>query len=258
MSGQQSFVDALLDPEQPPPAGLTTWNGSDPAARFAVYRNNVVVSLIDALADTYPVTQKLVGEEFFRAMARLFVRAEPPRSRMLAFYGESFPAFIEHFPHAASVPYLADVARLEMLWVRAYHAADSVKLPANAIASALADADGLPDLRVGFQLSVGLVQSQYAVVSLWAAHQGIADISTIDPYVPENALVFRPHLDVEVIHLNAGAGDLVAHLLQGVSLDAATEQARPTHADFDLADILGLLIRQHAISSLKTSGRTHP
>ena len=258
MSGQQSFACALLDPEQPPPAGLTTWNGSDPAARFAVYRNNVVVSLIDALADTYPVTQELVGEEFFRAMTRLFVRAEPPHSPVLAFYGESFPAFIEHFPPAASVPYLANVARLEMLRVRAYHAADVAELPAEAITRALVDADELPELLIGLHPSVGLVRSQYAVASLWAAHQGIADISAVDPYTPENVLVIRPHLDVEVIRLNSGASDFVAHLLQGASPGFAAEQTSQTHADFDLASILGLLIRQHAISSMKTSRRAHP
>jgi len=256
VNGQQEFFDALLNPGQAAPTCLTTWNGSDPAARFAVYRNNVVVSLIDALADTYPVTQELVGEEFFRAMARLFVNAEPPRSRMLAFYGETFPAFIEHFPPVASVPYLADIARLEMLRVRAYHAADEAALAADAIALALADIEGLPDLLVEVHPSVGLVQSQYAVVSLWAAHQEVADISTVDPYVPENSLVVRPYLDVEVIRLNSGAADFVARLLHRQSLGFAAEQASQSHADFDLAGILGLLIQSHAISSMKTSGKT--
>lgn len=258
MNGQQEFFDALLDPAQPPPAWLTTWNGSDPAARFGVYRNNVVVSLIDALADTYPVTQELVGEEFFRAMARLFVGAEPPRARMLAFYGETLPAYIEHFPPAASVPYLADVGRLEMLRVRAYHAADRAELSADAITLALADTNGLPDLLVELHPSVGLVQSRHAVVSLWAAHQGVTDISAVDPYVPENALVIRPHLDVEVIRLNAGAADFVARLLQGQSLGYSAEHASQAHADFDLAGILGLLVRSHAVSSMQTSKRTQP
>lgn len=53
MSHQQAIAAALLDPAQPCPPGLTTWNGSDPAHRFAVYRNNVIVSLVDALADTF-------------------------------------------------------------------------------------------------------------------------------------------------------------------------------------------------------------
>lgn len=73
------FAAALLDPARPAPAGLTSWNGSDPAQRFAVYRNNVTVSLIDALADTFPVVQALVGVDFFRTMAREFVRATSTR-----------------------------------------------------------------------------------------------------------------------------------------------------------------------------------
>ena len=54
MNNQAAFAQALLDPDLPCPSGLCTWNGSDPARRFAVYRNNVVVSLIDALADIVP------------------------------------------------------------------------------------------------------------------------------------------------------------------------------------------------------------
>jgi hypothetical protein len=258
MNGQQAFFEALLDPAQPPPSGLTAWNGSDPATRFAVYRNNVVASLIDALADTCPVTQELVGEAFFRAMAREFVLAEPPRSRVLAFYGQSFPDFVERFPPAASVPYLADVARLEMLRVHAYHAADSAALSTEAIAEAMTDADALPDLLLELHPSVGLLHSQYAVVSLWAAHQGIIELASVDPHVAEHALVVRPDLEVEVLELDAGASDFVAHLLQGETLGSAAEQAGRTHAEFDLARILGLLIQKQAISSMNTSRRNPP
>lgn len=257
MNGQQQFFRALLDPGQPPPAGLSTWNDSDPAVRFAVYRNNVLVSLIDALSDTYPVTQQLVGDAFFRAMARLFVSAEPPRSPVLAFYGESFPDFIERFPPASSVPYLADVARLEMLRVRAYHAADADALPADAIAQALDDPDSLPELRLGFHPSLGLLRSPYAVVSLWAAHQGGADISTVDPLVAESALVIRPALDVAVMRLVPRASDFVAHLLHGESLGSSVEKASDGDADLDLTDILGLLIREQAITSIERSRKVH-
>ncbi|MFA7290739.1 MAG: DNA-binding domain-containing protein, partial [Rhodocyclaceae bacterium] len=133
------FAAALLDPAQPAPAGLITWNGSDPAQRFGIYRNNVMVSLIEALADTFPVVQTLVGEEFFRAMAREFVRVSPPVSPVLAYYGDEFPAFVEHFPPAASLPYLADVARLEYARVLAFHAADSVPLATETLMAQLAD-----------------------------------------------------------------------------------------------------------------------
>lgn len=137
MNDQALFAAALLDPDAPCPDGLTTWNGSDPARRFAVYRNNVIVSLIDALADTFPVTLELVGEAFFRAMAGIFVRRTPPRSTLLVDYGSGLPTFIERFEPAHPVPYLADVARLEMLRVRAFHAADADPLTLDQIAQAL-------------------------------------------------------------------------------------------------------------------------
>lgn len=252
MSGQQEFFDALRDPAHPIPVGLTTWNGSDPAVRFAVYRNNVIVSLIDALADSYPVTQELVGEKFFRAMARLYVDAEPPRSRMLVFYGTSFPDFIEHFPPATSVPYLSDVARLEMMRVQAYHAAECAILPADAIAQLLVNVDQLPNLLIRFHPSVGLLRSQYAAASLWAAHQGIADIATVDPEVAESVLVMRPHADVEVIRVSASAADFIALLLDGTTLGIAVERVSFAHSDVDLSYMLSLIVQKQLISSITT------
>lgn len=250
MSAQQSFVAALLDPALACPEGLTAWNGSNPAVRFGVYRNNVVVSLIDALADTYPVTQALVGEPFFRAMAGIFVRLEPPQLRVLAFYGESLPVFIEHFPPAASVPYLADVARLEMARVRAYHASDAAAITLDAITQALADPEELQALCLTLHPSAALLRSRHAVASLWAAHQGICDLSSIDPDLPESMLVIRPDLDVSVIRLKPGAAAFVAQLLQGEPLGSAAAQAVQSDPDFDLTETLGLLIHQHAISTL--------
>src|SRR5258707_7002615 len=82
-------------------------------ARYNVYRNNVTVSLIDALADIYPAVQRITGAEFFRAMARFHVRATPPTSPLLFEYGRDFPAFIEGYEYAQAMPWLADTARIE-------------------------------------------------------------------------------------------------------------------------------------------------
>ena len=108
-----------------------------------------------------------------------------------------------------------------------------------------------------FHPSLALLRSPYAVVSLWAAHQGGADISTVDPLVVESALVIRPGLDVAVMRLARGASDFVAHLLHGESLGSSVEQARDGDADFDLTDILGLLIREQAITSIERSRKVH-
>lgn len=250
MSDQRLFATALLDPDAPCPAGLTAWNGSDPARRFAVYRNNVVVSLIDALADTFPVTLELVGEAFFRAMAGLFVRATPPGSVLLAEYGAGFPAFIERFEPARSVPYLADMARLELLRVRAFHAADADPISPERIARALADPERLPALRATCHPSLGVLRSDYAVVSLWAAHQGHGDLAQVDPFVPESALIVRVGLEVQVVALPPGGDTLTASLADGLPLGQAAALALAAREDFDLTAHLTLLLRVGALTDL--------
>ena len=247
MSTHTAFAAALLDPDLPPPDGLIAWNGSDPARRFAVYRNNVVVSLVDALADTFTVTQELVGEAFFRAMARVFALADPPKKRLMAFYGERFPNFIAGFTPAASVPYLADVARLEYLRVLAYHAGDVAPLAAEELAAALTDPETLPALRVALHPSLHMLASRFAVASLWGAHQGLLALADVVPDEPETALILRCGLDVEVLRITPADGVFIAALRDGVPLGGAVQVAGPW---FDPAGALGLLLQKGAVVAL--------
>lgn len=257
MSTQTAFAHALLNPELPCPSGLTTWNGSDPEIRFAVYRNNVMVSLIDALADTYPVVQTLVGEEFFRAMARVFAQTNPPRSAVMANYGRDFADFVAAFPPAASVPYLADVARLEMARVVAYHAVDVVSIHAQILQTALADPAQLLSLQLVLHPSVHVIESSFAIFSVWAAHQGAVSAISVDPDVAQTVLVYREGLDVNTMTLAAAAGTFVSTLLTGQTLADAAHAASGIDPEFDLTNALTLLLRLQLITHLKTGDKHH-
>ncbi|GGO77144.1 DUF2063 domain-containing protein [Marinobacterium nitratireducens] len=248
---QHLFAAALLDPNRAAPSDIRTWNGSDPVRRFAVYRNNVIASLIEALADTFPVCRQLVGDDFFRAMALEFVRASPPSSPRMSDYGEEFPSFIERFTPAASVAYLADVARLERLRVDAYHAADNEPLDVTAAADCLADTAQLPLLRARLHPSAGLLRSRFAAVSIWAAHQGRGTMKSLKIDQPQQALVIRPSLDVEVVPLDLASWTFATALNRHETLGAALESTRQTHADFDVAQSLGLLLRAGLIIALQ-------
>ena len=188
-SDQASFAEALLDPERRVPDGVTSHTHPAPAKRFAVYRNNVVVSLIDALATRFPALQRIVGEEFFRAMAGVFVRAHPPRSPLMMTYGEDLPAFVETFAPAAELPYLADVARLEAARTRAFHAADATPLPAEAF-SDLEPTD-LETLRIRFSPSTATVRSSHPIVTIWAMNADEAEPAPIEDWRGEDALISR-------------------------------------------------------------------
>ena len=101
---QKAFAGAVLDAEAAVPTGLARKAEGAPSRRFGVYRNNVYAGLIDILAGRFPVVARLVGEEFFRAMARDYVEHEPPSSAVLLRYGAGFAGFIAGFPPARRCP----------------------------------------------------------------------------------------------------------------------------------------------------------
>jgi hypothetical protein len=250
-SAQADFVAALLDPEAACPIGLRAWNGSAPEKRLAVHRNNVISSLVGALADTFPVVQALVGVDFFRAMAGVFVRQTPPRSRLLVHYGRGFAEFIESFEPAGSVPYLADVARLEMARVEAFHAADAAPLSSTAARAALASGERVGELRLRTHPSVRLVPSCYAIVSIWAAHQADGDLAAIDPWSGETALILRPHLDVLALACDPGVAEFVLCLQRDCALAESAAAAAAISRDFDLSAVLVLLMTHGALTSIQ-------
>lgn len=240
------FAGALLHPQQGYPSGLRAHNGSDPDVRFDVYRNNVVTSLVGALADTFPVTRQLVGDPFFSAMARLFVIEHPPASPLLCDYGDGFADFIRSFAPAAGLPYLADMARLERARVRAYHAADAAALAGDEMAAQLSDPMSLALSHVEFHPSAQLVQADYAVVSLWAAHHGHGELEQVDPFSPEAALVLREDGDAAVVRVPPAAAVFIGRLMDGATFADAAAAAEPP---FDLAASLAILIRHPALTA---------
>jgi hypothetical protein len=253
------FGAALLDPERPVPDGLHVPAGESAARRFAVYRNNVLVSLVDALAARFPVTEQIVGTDFFRAMAQAFAATEPPRSPLLMTYGGGFPDFIAAFPPAEDVPYLADVARLEAARTRAHHAADVAPLP-DAALRALASRDGgdLLACRLTLHPSAEVLHSEFAVAAVWAAHQDMEVFCGLDPEGPEDVLVARPAMDVEVTRLPPGGAIFIGALGEGATLVEAAEAALAAEPTFDLTENLVVLIAAQVIISVSDGRRGHP
>lgn len=246
---QRTFAAALLDPALPVPMQVAA--RPDAERRFAIHRNNVVSSLIDAIADTFPVVQWLVGEAFFRAMASVYVRGDPPRSRVLSEYGERFPAFVETFEPASSVPYLAAVARLEFARVGSLHAADiePLEAPDEVIASyGTADVGGL---RVRLHPSVFGESATSAAWSICLAYASGRDLADVDVGSAESWLVFRTGLVVESWHVEPATVSFVQALMTGRRLGDAVVAARRTDVAFDVAATVGHLARQRLIVAIE-------
>ncbi|WP_322102104.1 DNA-binding domain-containing protein [Paraburkholderia sp. J41] len=246
-----AFARGLLDPAMPAPRDVTAPGGNGVVKRYNVYRNNVTVSLIDALAAVYPAVQRITGVEFFRAMARFHVRATPPVSPLLFEYGRDFPAFIEAYEYARELPWLADVARIERAWLDAYHAGDQAPLAAAALASI--EPAALPTLRFAVHPSARIVRSRFAAVSIFATHR--RDDSTPAPLASneaEDALVTRIGDDVTVSRLPAGGAALLGALFDGEPFGAAVAAAIGAEPSFDLSANLAGMIAAGAFTAIRT------
>jgi hypothetical protein len=139
---EAAFAAGLLNPAAPVPPHVK----GQAVRRYAVYRNNVTVGLVRALEANFPAIRRLLGEAYFAGLARAFAQAHPPRSPLLFHYGANFPAYLAAQDDLAAYPYLADVARLEQLWRRAYHAADAPTLAPEELAGL--DEAAMADLRL--------------------------------------------------------------------------------------------------------------
>ncbi len=239
---QAQFAQAVLDPEAAIPSGIVDPAGRPAPKRFSVYRNNVASSLTRALEAAFPTVRKLVGDEFFAAMAVVFLRAHPPNSQMLMLYGAEFPAFLKGFPPVGHLGYLPDVARLDQAMRESYHAADSHALDQAGL-QRLIGAD-LARLRLMLAPSLRLVRSSWPIVSIWAANH---DCGPTPRAEAEDALVLRPEFDPKPQVMPSGGAAFVAGLLAGERLGAAVDLAGP---GLDLPAVLGQLIAGQAITGV--------
>lgn len=235
------FVSGLLDPERAVPDVVAGPRGKAATKRYGVYRNNVTVSLINALVAVYPATERITGADFFREMARSHVRVSPPSSPLLFEYGRDFPDFVAHYEPARTLPWLADVARVERAWLDAYHAADIAPLSTADLAAVRRDR--LADAVLVPHPSARLVRSDYSALTIFLSNRSSEPVPRLDASAPEDTLVTRPHLDVVLRRLPPGGAVFLERLFAGESFGAATETAIDAAGEaFDLAaNVAGML-----------------
>lgn len=242
---EKRFAASLLDAEGQLPDGLTSVSQPRPVERFNIYRNNVHVSLIEAMESKFPAVRTLVGDEFFRGLARTFIRQAPPRSALITHYGDGFAAYLSTFEHVQDVPYLPDVARLEWLRIEAYNAADAIPLGIDELSAI--DHDRLGETCFELHPSLRLLRSKFPVMSIWQANIEGSDLSGINLDDGEDVMVIRPGLDVEILKLPCGACDFIEGLGSGINLEDANSAALEADGRFDLQLSLSGLMQAGAI-----------
>lgn len=252
---QRDFGLALLDAKRPAPEGLLGPDGQPSPRRFDVYRNNVVAGLIAALGDAYPVVLRLVGLEFFRAMAAAYVTRHPPQSPILLAYGAGFPRFLAGFPPVKSLPYVSDVARIERAWVEAYHAPDLT--PAEITPVLTLPPAILGTVRVNLHPSLRLIASHFPALTIWQSNQPGNTPAPVDLTIEETALILRPRQQVVVEKLTLGGTAFFAGLQEGDTIMQAAAKGIAQDPAFDFAGNLSTLLLSGAVVGWQSAAQTH-
>jgi hypothetical protein len=237
---QSAFARSLLDRTVPVPADIRGASRRRADRRFAVHRNNVAVGLAHALAARFPVVKRLVGDAFFRAMADVYAGCELPRSPIMLYYGETFPAFIDDFEPARPIPYLGDIARIEMARGLAYHAADATPLDPDAFAAL--PAEGLGETRFRLHPSLSIIKSSHPIYSIWHMNQDPVRFTPASPWASEAVLVARPRLKVRTQCITHGDAAFIRALAAGSTLGEAARVADQCVARFSLSESLAVLL----------------
>ncbi|QBF32794.1 DNA-binding domain-containing protein [Thalassococcus sp. S3] len=240
---QSLFTTGLLDPAEPVPEGLSDGQAQPAGRRFNVYRNNVAVSLTEALHTGFPVIAKLLGRENMDGLSGLFLRAHPPSSPLMMHYGDAFPDFIAGLPQLSHLGYLPDVARLELALRRSYHAADAQPIVPETLAETPPDALMMATLTLA--PSVEVIRSSWPIHAIWRFNTE-TDAPKPDA-AAQDVLVTRPEFDPAPHVLPADGADFVETLRLGAPFGDALAAAGD---GFDLTSTLGLLLAGNALTSL--------
>jgi len=240
---QAAFKAAMLDPDSAVPAGIMNPDGAAARKRFDVYRNNVAVGLSDALEAAFPVVRKLVGDDFFRAMAGVYLRKHPPKTPLMMFYGDAMPQFLGRFEPTKKIGYLPDIAKLELAMRHAYHAEDASQLDAQSLGALAPEA--LMGAKLGIAPATQTITSEYPVHAIYLAN---TQADSPKPVMqPQAALITRAGFDPQIHLINAAAATCIEALKKGQSLGQAMATADDT---LDLGAVLGLLLAQGAITEI--------
>ena len=213
---------------------------SDPGPRALVYRNSGLSALRDALASNFPSLRTIMDADFFNKMARTYADAHPPRGRSLVGYGVHLPGFITKAKDAHGLPWLADLARLDIAWLNAHLAAGVDEMTGEDFAQLAADPDALMVTHLAFQPSIQMTETGWPLHDLWTGlRAGTAvDTSMELKEVVETTLIWRLDNEVRTRVLAAPEAIFLAALSDGQALGKAAEAAITHDENLDISGLL--------------------
>jgi hypothetical protein len=197
----------------------------------------------------FPVTSRLVGEQYFRQLSLAFLACHPSRSGDLHHVGAPYSAFLSEQFAGTAYRYLADVAALEWAYQECLVAAESQPLNPQALLGIPATAYG--DLRFQLRPACRLLYSTFPIARIWEVNQpDAAPDQTVDLDAGPDFLVVARTAGVRIHRVHRSEFQLLTAFSEGCSLDSAVEAVLSLDPEFDLGAALRRCIALGVVAAM--------
>jgi len=251
---QQQFLAALFNQQQTPEilSSISQQGSRTALDQFNCYRDSVVSGITEALAISYPVVKKLVGEQFFNHLCYLYLVQHPSTSPDLNDYGEQFSNFIDTLSNTQSVPYLSDVAKLEWAWQKIINGSNS---QTNNLQQ-LSNLTERQSENIHFQLAAHstLIHSPYPIHEIWQMNQldtqqtdssNIININNNDV----NLLLWRNNFDMNITPIELKHWVFLSLINRDIAFSEVCVEYSQLYSQHDITTLLTHSIQSGWITS---------
>ena len=194
--------------------------------QFEIYHGSVTGTLVAALGDIFPRVKVALGERFFDALARRYMKEHPSSSASLDDYGSCFAEFCQAFEPLQAYPFIPDLVRVDWAWHRAFHCADFQAIDASYLQERLDS-----DQALGFQLhpSAVFIESEFPIFQLWQFNERARADEPEEEFelkeVKECVLVWRNGFQVETALIDRVERCVFSQFLLPQSFEGALENS---------------------------------
>lgn len=206
--------------------------------RIWIYQNNVFGAVQDYLAEVYPATRGVVGADFFKQMAQVFIQDSPPSTGNIHFYGEGMSTLSASFEGLEGLPYLSDLMRYEWALHTSYF----------SVVSDVLDPSGMPQEEllmssVTYNDSVSLICSDYPIYEIQRqslpTFEGRVSIDLNQSR--DNLLVYKLRHAVQCLQIDAEQAEFFNALAENQNLLQAIESLHGSIGEGTLSKTLSLI-----------------
>lgn len=227
----------------------------DKLQRLWVYHNNTYQTLADYLENIFPATKNYLEPPLFRKTAYIYIKHNPLKTAILAFYGSQFSVFLgKQLEKKKCTELLAsfaeELATFEWLNWQAFN--KSNQQPINISMLKMIEKNKLPDLRVKISHSLYLFTSSYPIYDYWLSCKDAENVpkkTLFHKNISQNILLFVKDKKLQHKQISKTQKYFIQQLIKGLTLSAAFESLAKLDEPFDLQDTLTMLFEENVITS---------